>query len=471
MMLRVLAVCLPLFLLGCGTTSGLDNPFTDRSIQVLYDTIYVPEQSRQVEIVNTASYESGWESDPTLVTGPVLGELAGSTPSNLGQSLENGSITLPFNNGTLYWNYQNSNDSTYLDPNAWVKSMSGEIYDLSWGVVDGNGPSYVSNYVPGDGYTYQSSASETIWGLDLTGSLTSEGPRLSSPGFDALDAWGKGWTGAGINALVIDSVNGTSGDLSKDYQGVIVSRILQQFAPSAQILLKNSGTDDVFQLTAPALIDGEPSSLEGTNKVQIVNLSIAYDSSPLLNSTLVSTMRGSQGFKYTGIDLSDSVISVAAGDDTLNLVDTPNALPSYLVNDAVTQSRSLVVGAISVDSLTGTRDIASYSNRPGNDLILQSRFVLAPGSASWVDGYFAIQGTQISASATVGTGLAAPRVSAYAAIVRQKFPNLTSAQTANILVDTATTEGLACFPSCSPAIYGKGEVSLRRALAPVGQLR
>jgi hypothetical protein len=41
----------------------------------------------------------------------------------------------------------------------------------------------------------------------------------------------------------------------------------------------------------------------------------------------------------------------------------------------------------------------------------------------------------------------------------------------NIILDTARTDTLSCYPSCDTAIYGKGEASLSRALAPVGRLR
>jgi hypothetical protein len=69
------------------------------------------------------------------------------------------------------------------------------------------------------------------------------------------------------------------------------------------------------------------------------------------------------------------------------------------------------------------------------------------------------------------TGLLAYR---YVAIVRSKFPNLNATNTASILLDTARYDTLTCYNSangCDPAIYGKGEASLSRALAPVGKLR
>jgi hypothetical protein len=61
-----------------------------------------------------------------------------------------------------------------------------------------------------------------------------------------------------------------------------------------------------------------------------------------------------------------------------------------------------------------------------------------------------------------------------AIIVRSKFPNLNASNTASILLDTARYDTLACSKNggtCDPAIYGKGEASLSRALAPVGKLK
>ena len=71
-----------------------------------------------------------------------------------------------------------------------------------------------------------------------------------------------------------------------------------------------------------------------------------------------------------------------------------------------------------------------------------------------------------------GTSFAAPRVAGYAAILRQKFPNLDAAQTASILLDTAQwTSAWGARDAGTQAVYGQGEAKLRRALAPVGSLR
>ncbi|WP_245466973.1 MULTISPECIES: S8 family serine peptidase [unclassified Mesorhizobium] len=63
-----------------------------------------------------------------------------------------------------------------------------------------------------------------------------------------------------------------------------------------------------------------------------------------------------------------------------------------------------------------------------------------------------------------GTSFAAPIISGYAAIIGSKFTKATPVQITNDLLNTARTDTLANY---DPSIYGKGEASLSRALAPV----
>jgi subtilisin family serine protease len=87
----------------------------------------------------------------------------------------------------------------------------------------------------------------------------------------------------------------------------------------------------------------------------------------------------------------------------------------------------------------------------------------------WIAGSVKINGSNMPVEQ--GTSFAAPLVAGYGAIVMQKFPNLDAVRTSSIILDTARYDTLTCYPSCSTSIYGKGEASLSRALAPVGYLR
>ena len=119
------------------------------------------------------------------------------------------------------------------------------------------------------------------------------------------------------------------------------------------------------------------------------------------------------------------------------------------------KNKSIIVGAL--DQAGGS--IASYSNQAG---AYSDRFLVADGRGI----YDSTIGAYVQ-----GTSFAAPRVAGYAAILRQKFPNLNAEKSSSILLDTARYDTLSCNPNCPSNIYGMGEASLSRALAPVGRLR
>ena len=152
----------------------------------------------------------------------------------------------------------------------------------------------------------------------------------------------------------------------------------------------------------------------------------------------------------------DAVFVKAAGNSACVISQTNCDPLNAVFHDAAPfKDKSLLVGAL--DQTGGT--IAPYSNQAGS---YADRFIVADGRG--------IQ--RIDGSYDQGTSFAAPRVSGYAAIVRQKFPNLTAPAVANVILDTATwNAGWGAKSASSQAIYGQGEANLGRALAPVGRLR
>jgi subtilisin family serine protease len=168
----------------------------------------------------------------------------------------------------------------------------------------------------------------------------------------------------------------------------------------------------------------------------------------------------------------DAVIVQAAGNDKIKADQDPSSW--YLSRrDSGIQPRLLIVGSVSSNGSTSKpTSISNYSNTAGNDSDVQERFLVAYDSTPFSSGNVAFNGTTLNSG--VGTSYAAPRVAGYVAIVRSKFPNLSAKNTASILLDTARYDTLTCYKSaagCDPAIYGKGEASLSRALAPVGKLK
>ena len=99
-----------------------------------------------------------------------------------------------------------------------------------------------------------------------------------------------------------------------------------------------------------------------------------------------------------------------------------NAIATILALDTDTSDETIVVGALN-SSGTG---IATYSNQAG---VLKNKYLMASGET----GYY----SQANNTPVVGTSVAAPRVAGAAAILRQKFPNLTGGQPASILLLTA----------------------------------
>ena len=192
------------------------------------------------------------------------------------------------------------------------------------------------------------------------------------------------------------------------------------------------------------------------------------------NSNLVSLLNSSSNV-YNVSNLNQAVLVKSAGNAFQDAkYDTTTVA---LIGNASIYSRLLVVGALdrngsvsnpaNLDTVIGTSQY--YSNYAGSNTAISDRFVLANGRDPYNSNSVAFNGT--ASPVGQGTSFAAPVVAGYAAVIQQKFPNLDAAKTTSIILDTARYDTLSCYPNCDSAIWGKGEASLSRALAPVGRLR
>ena len=140
-----------------------------------------------------------------------------------------------------------------------------------------------------------------------------------------------------------------------------------------------------------------------------------------------------------------------------------NYLAALALLDPDIGDQSIIVGA--TDTISGTKTIATYSNRAG---VMKDRFIVADGGCGYKYYSGSNAGTEIK-----GTSCAAPKVSGAAAIVKSKFPNLSAADLSDILLLTADKDiddnGVDDFSSTS-TVYGRGELDLPSALSPVGNL-
>jgi Subtilase family len=479
-----------------------------------------------------AVYPSNWTSGGT-VTPPHTSTATGTYFDGAPYTAD-GSEAHPFRQATLTPNGP-TGAGAINDPNAFVLIDNPSFYtfyprsfDLRWGTPDPAGPGYVTTWYGASGtassYTYPSAI--MIAGRTVSGqSSTSSGITLGTPVPDVKAAWSQGWTGQGQNILMIDGYPNPDGSTKPSSwtqdkftewytHGITTYLLASRYAPAAsmyvidgnglfdqKIHLPTDNSVPVFQTNAHGNLANSVRSSPGFY-FDVVNISLGYNywernitnpTSAQVNAAfadqqswvdyMVKSINGtyssggnSLGYGANGsaaIYLTDAVITKSAGNDSISTANDP--LSYALANDSGIRSRLLLVGALDGYGQTnpatghGTATIASYSNTAGNNVNIQLRFLVASGGSPYSDTGLAINGTNVSSS--TGTSYAAPRVAGYAAIVRQKFPNLTAANTADILLATARYDTLKCYPNCDKAIYGQGEASLSRALAPVGYLR
>jgi hypothetical protein len=392
-------------------------------------------------------------------------------------AIEDGSSSKPFAQSTL-------SALSITDPSKYVTSST-TTYNLTWGTPDKDGPAF-ANLFPNASNTLSSALSYA--GILVEGQTTT-GPTLLQPSTDVLAAWNKGWTGKGVNILISDSFANRAG--CADCHGVVVMMMSDLIAPGAS----KFGLDFAFtsNFTGTAF-DIAGANLTSSKAINVINMSWGLvnpgDSWNCNNGcgTAPDTGRFNTGIAATATahnnlinvlnsvtsvtnlsNFSNAVITASAGNDNLDTKYKLTALA--LSGNTNVASRLLVVGALDKNgTVASPATRASYSNYAGDNTAISDRFVMANGTMPWTAGSVKIGGTNVEGDYS-GTSFAAPLVAGYAAVVMQKFPNLSAANTSNIILDTARTDTLSCHPTCSSAIYGKGEASLSRALAPVGSLR
>ncbi|MEI6482835.1 MAG: S8 family serine peptidase [Betaproteobacteria bacterium] len=371
------------------------------------------------------------------------------------------------------------NAAAITDPNAVVRSVSQVAaaststgyksvdYDLRWGTPDPKGPGYANLYAKGD---WHPAEPLYFWGQRLSGQgfLGAYGPNIGAPASEVMDAWKLGWTGKGVNILMEDFLYFNEGA----YHGVITSLLAYRYAPGATLYGWN--IDSASLNTSIVDIDNNnvPTKTGTLIKLGVVNASYV-GLNPNADYQAVTSRFMNPSFQGQ-VNYTDAVITKAAGNDRRSSEMEP--INKAMAGIPSLSNRVLIVGALNkAGDVNSPAYIASYSNTAGTDPLVNSRYLLASGTTPFNSGDLAVEGLAINSTnsyySNAGTSYAAPRVAGMVAIVRSKFPNLSASQTASIMLDTAHYDTLTCYPACDPAIYGRGEASLSRALAPVGKLR
>lgn len=436
--------------------------------------------SSSTPMLTAANYPNNWTTTGTVVA-PSVSPLISTYSNGSTVTTEDGSLGKAFNQTTL-------SAQLITDSNGYVTSPT-TTYNLTWGTPDKSGPAYASLF-PTVSSSITLSGPVTMWSKTLSGQSCSSlcGATIWAPHQDVLDAWNKGWTGKGVNILMEDFFN--------QAHGTVTTILAERYAPGSTIYGFNVPTGLGMYNE-----DGTHASPSSMTKIGVINASYGANLSALIghagpwtNTELSAAAVAYSGTsnvvvaRYTGVtsytnfNLTDAVITKAAGNDgSFGLTADKEPLVKALAANASINNRLLVVGALNYAGTTAfPATISGYSNTAGTVSGVQSRFLVASGTTPFKTGDIAWNGTAVSASmlgpdgqtlGNVGTSYAAPRVAGYVAIVRDKFPNLDAVKTSSIILDTARYDTLACYPSCNTAIYGMGEASLSRALAPVGRLR
>ncbi len=253
-------------------------------------------------------------------------------------------------------------------------------------------------------------------------------------------AWNQNYKGQGVTITIVDDFRSNSKFSGNLGLGVATLRHGEwtlneaaMVAPSAIIRADDFNTSGRVALNT------------GLN---VLNLSYGMYAVPNASIRWGTQEQSIIGYATNG----NAVISKAAGNDAVAV----NSVTQYgdvdALNVALKGTKSAIyVGALSKNGTTESRaSMASYSNYAGTDATVQKQFLVV--------------GVEGSKTGLYGTSFAAPVITGYAAILGSKFRTANSTQIANQLLNTARQDTVVNY---NAQIYGRGEASLTRALAPV----
>ena len=273
----------------------------------------------------------------------------------------------------------------------------------------------------------------------------------------ARTAWQQGWTGKNIKLGIADSFN-SNGQI--DVHGDWVALVASTVAPETKMAFRNVlSSSTLFGLIGD--VNAAYDYFE-SNGYHIIN-----------NSWGIERPKRASDGSYNGQLHADFDALVQSTSEAFDPGSPSSAVGLYIVaggnggqhcptrriencnwiaasakkirdNGYAAGSRLVFVGSLD-DS---TNDLAAYSYTAGalkNDFIVAHDDVLSPADAA-------------------GTSFSSPRVAGAAALVKHKFPNLSSAQIKQVLLQTAEDLGITGVDET----FGHGKLSILNALSPQG---
>ena len=259
---------------------------------------------------------------------------------------------------------------------------------------------------------------------------------------DVGAAWAAGYKGKGVIITMVDDFSSSSRFSGNFGLGVQTQRHgewtreeASMIAPAATIRSKDFSTGTTVPLAAGRNVLNLSYGMYTTAGYSVNQIGWAPEEA----SIIAYATKGS------------AIVSKAAGNDAVAVGGVTGGQQDYLDLALIGKSTAIFVGALSTNGTAANKaQLAWYSDYAGSNPLVQSHFLVV--------------GVEGGKTGLYGTSFAAPIISGYAAIIGSKFTKATPVQITNDLLNTARTDTLVNY---DPSIYGKGEASLSRALAPV----
>ena len=265
---------------------------------------------------------------------------------------------------------------------------------------------------------------------------------------DVSSAWSSGYSGKGSTITSIDNFSTATFNLSTGNvgtgtfslsHGAWTAGMSYMIAPNASLASQD------YTTASGTLI---PLAKTGLN---VINASYAMYAAKTYTVANMNWSKEEQSLISYATN-GNAIVAKAAGNDAVAIGAANAAGQIDFLNTALSTGKTQIfVGALTGNGTTTAKaSMQTYSNTAGTNTLVQAHF-LSVG----------VNSTQLGGLA--GTSFAAPIVSGYAAILGSKFTTSTPTSITNQLLNTARTDTLNNY---SAAVYGKGEASLSRALAP-----
>jgi subtilisin family serine protease len=328
-------------------------------------------------------------------------------------------------------------------------------------------PTYAASVAPPTGYVVTPAAMQPQRSANDTAEYRQN--FTASEMVNGLYALDHGWTGQGVTVGVLDdgvntalpAFQGQISPLSKDFGTVTSSGVTSK--------RDTLGDDQSNHGTAVAAIIAARADGAGTvgmapdAKIAILRTSdynadtktetMYHDSDAVDYAASVGIKVVNRSLASNGVGLGDAVTRYGATGGLLVNAAGNNSLadPTDVINvTAANRDAWLFVVALNPDLKAYT--LATYSNQAGS---MADRTVAAIGTNATI-------GVDGSVTNFSGTSAATPQVSALAALIIGKWPQLTGKQAGTVILDTAKDIGA---PGVD-AVYGHGLVDVQAALAP-----